>query len=222
MLAEAKEIPIFSRLKQLGRNCVSRCYTSNNHPMVELLEEVSTLVDNPGRGENEQPLISEYYKEITPLCHLIQSGDSPPAFNYTYESIFYESRVSFNKGRQIKEADHNQEFKKILLEKMRTSKCFATDGSKMENKPRVGFASIDINDGRSRKFRIAKIASTFTAVALAIGRTLEIINRIDSEQNFTIVSDLASVLRGISNSCTMNNTSHITHMLKDKIERLEM
>jgi hypothetical protein len=36
---------------------------------------------------------------------------------------------------------------------MRTSKCFVTDGSKMEDKPFVGFASIDINDAISRKFR---------------------------------------------------------------------
>jgi hypothetical protein len=33
--------------------------------MVQLLEELSVLVDSPGRGENEQPLISEYYKEVT-------------------------------------------------------------------------------------------------------------------------------------------------------------
>jgi hypothetical protein len=44
---------------------------------------------------------------------------------------------------------------------------------------------------------------------LAIGETLEI-EEIDSEQNFTIFSDSASVLKGISNSSTMNNTSHIT------------
>jgi hypothetical protein len=30
----------------------------------QLLEELSTLVDNPGRGGKE-PLISEYYKELT-------------------------------------------------------------------------------------------------------------------------------------------------------------
>jgi hypothetical protein len=35
MLAEAKEIPIFSRFRQLRRNYVSRCYTSSNHPMVQ-------------------------------------------------------------------------------------------------------------------------------------------------------------------------------------------
>jgi hypothetical protein len=66
----------------------------------------------------------------------------------------------------------------------------------MENKPFVGFASIDINDGRGRKFRIAKIASTFTAEALAIGETLEIIEKIGSEQNFMIFSDSARVLQG--------------------------
>jgi hypothetical protein len=37
----------------------------------------------------------------------------------------------------------------------------------------------DIKGGRSRKFRIAKIASIFTVEALAVGKTLEIIEKID-------------------------------------------
>jgi hypothetical protein len=45
---------------------------------------------------------------------------------------------------------------------MRTSICFAMDGSKMEDKLFVGFASIDIKDGHRRKFRIVKMAPTFT------------------------------------------------------------
>jgi hypothetical protein len=90
--------------------------------------------------------------------------------------MFYEARISFDEGRQIKEAeDQNEEFKKVFLEKIRTTKYFATDGSKMKNKPFVGFASIVINDGRRKKSRIAKIASTFTAEALTIGETLEIL-----------------------------------------------
>jgi hypothetical protein len=101
---------------------------------------------------------------------------------------------------------------------MRTSKCFAMDSSEMENKPFVGFTSININDGHSWKFRIAKMASTFMAEAPAIGKTLEIIEKIDSEQSSMIFSDLASVLQGISNASTMNNTLHITQMLKDRIE----
>jgi hypothetical protein len=33
---------------------------------------------------------------------------------YVAESIFYEARVSFDEGRQMKEAeDHNEEFKKV-------------------------------------------------------------------------------------------------------------
>jgi hypothetical protein len=85
-------------------------------------------------------------------------------------------------------------------------------------KPFIGFPSKDIKNGHSMKFSISKIASTFTAEALAIGETLEIIEKIDSEQNFMIFWDSASVLKGIS---TMNNTWHSTQMLKDKIERLE-
>jgi hypothetical protein len=87
----------------------------------------------------------------------------------------------------------------------------------MEKKSFVGFASIDISDGRSCKFKIVKLASSFEAEALAIGETVEMIEKIDSEQNFMIFSVSASVLKSISNSSTMNSTSHITQMLKDKI-----
>jgi hypothetical protein len=37
---------------------------------------------------------------------------------------------------------HNEKFKKIFQDRMRTSKYFDTDGSKMEDKPFVVFASI--------------------------------------------------------------------------------
>jgi hypothetical protein len=104
---------------------------SSNHPVVQLLEKLSNLVNNPGRGGKEQPLINEYYNEVTSLDHLIQSGYCPLAFNYTYESLFYEARVSLDEGRQIKEAkDHNEEFNTIFQERM-ISKCFTMDGSKM-------------------------------------------------------------------------------------------
>jgi hypothetical protein len=45
----------------------------------------------------------------------------------------------------------------------------------MKDKPFVKFTSIHIKDDRSMKFRISTIATTFTAEALAIGETLEII-----------------------------------------------
>jgi hypothetical protein len=101
--------------------------------MVQLLEELSSLVDILGTGENEQPLISEYYKEVTPLGHLIQSGNCPLASNHIYESFFYEAGVSFGEGRFT--TRNLKKIHKIMI----TSKCFATDGSKMENKPFLGF-----------------------------------------------------------------------------------
>jgi hypothetical protein len=70
MLAEAKEIPIFNRFRQLGGNYMSRFHMLRNHSLVQLLEELSILVDNPGRGGKGQALINEYYKEVTPLGHL--------------------------------------------------------------------------------------------------------------------------------------------------------
>jgi hypothetical protein len=90
----------------------------SNHPMVQLLEELSVLVNNPGTGGNEQPLIIEYYKEVNSLVHLVQSGNCPLAFSYTNESLFYEARISIDERRQIREAeDHNEEFTKSSMKK---------------------------------------------------------------------------------------------------------
>jgi hypothetical protein len=123
-------------------------------------------------------LISECYKEVTPFGHLIQSGNCSLVFSYTYESLFYEARVSFDVGRQIRKGSKGpKRFKNKFREKMRTSKYFATDDSKMENNPFAGFASIDVSDGISWKFRIAKRTFTFTAKALQIGETLEIFEK---------------------------------------------
>jgi hypothetical protein len=50
----------------------------------------------------------------------------------------------------------------------------------MEDKPFVIFASIDNERwsyGCSMKFRISKITSTFTAEAITIGETLEIVKK---------------------------------------------
>jgi hypothetical protein len=47
----------------------------------------------------------------------------------------------------------------------------------MEDKPFAGFVAIAISDDISWKFRIVKIASTFTAEALTIGETLEIVEK---------------------------------------------
>jgi hypothetical protein len=175
------------------------------------------IVVKADSSHNRVLIMDNFYPRPVSINSSIMQVDVPTGLNERHQtSLFYEARVSFDEGRQRKEAeDHNEDFKKIFQERMRTSKCFATDGSKMDDKPFVGFASIDTNDGRSRKFRISKIASTFTAEALAIGETLEITEKIDSEQTFTIFSDSASVLKGISNSPTMRNSLHITQMLKD-------
>jgi hypothetical protein len=51
---------------------------------------------------------------IIKLCKIyLTSGNCPLAFNYKYESLFYETRVSFDEGGQIKEEEgHKKEFKK--------------------------------------------------------------------------------------------------------------
>jgi hypothetical protein len=83
----------------------------------------------------------------------------------------------------------------------------------------VGFSALYISDGINWKIRISKVASIFTVAALATGETLEIMDRIDSEQNVVIFSDSEILLKEINNTSAMSN---IIQMLKDKIGRLEL
>jgi hypothetical protein len=149
MLAEAKEIPIFCKFKQLGRNYVSRCYTSSNHPMVQLLGELAILVDNPGRGENEQPWsVNITKRELLSVFNPIREL-SPSLQLHIWMPLLWDQDI-FWWGRQIKEAgDHNEELQKIFYKKMRTSKCFTIDGLNMVNKPFIGFTliNLEIQDG---------------------------------------------------------------------------
>jgi hypothetical protein len=68
--------------------------------MVQLMEELSTAVNNPGKGENEQPLISEYYKEVTSHYHLIQSGNYPqPSTTHTKASSTRPGYISLREDK---------------------------------------------------------------------------------------------------------------------------
>jgi hypothetical protein len=65
----------------------------------EWLRKFKTV--KPGRGESEQPLTSEYYKEVAPLGHYNQSRNCPIAFIYTYKNLFCKAGISFGEGIQI-------------------------------------------------------------------------------------------------------------------------
>jgi hypothetical protein len=81
--------------------------------MNQLLEELPTTVNIHVRVENEPPPISENYREVTPLSHLIKSRNCPLCIDCTYENLFYQARASFTKERLIKVAhDRMEKFKK--------------------------------------------------------------------------------------------------------------
>jgi hypothetical protein len=201
MLAEAKEIPIFSRFKQMGRNYYVQMIYVKQTSSSPVAGRIITLVNNPRRLKNEQQLVSGCYKEVTPLGRII-------LLKLHKRKPLLRGQISFEEESQIKEAGI-----KIIHERIRTSKYFATNCSEMESTSFMGYALIDVraSGGVSWKYGIGKIASTFSAEALGIGETLEIIEKIYSEQNFMIFSGSQSVLKGISNTSPMNSTSHYSN-----------
>jgi hypothetical protein len=169
--------------EKVGKKLCVEVLSYVNHPTLRLLEEFSIKVDNPGRSESEQPLIREYYKDVTPFGHIIHSTTCTLSLQLNIRKPLLRGQ-GILRWRQTQEGSRGSQggIQENFPQKIRTSKCFATDGSKMENKSFVGFPLIDTGDGIRLRFRIPKIPSTFTAEALAIGETLEMIkNRVGAK-----------------------------------------
>ncbi|XP_034938092.1 uncharacterized protein [Chelonus insularis] len=208
MLAEAQEPPLECRFRYLGRNYISRVFTSSSHQLVPILEgllsswERVTVV-----RRNKMPTIIECYQDIDKVGHLLEASKISLCFKYEYQALWFDPAVSFEEGYRIKESkDKNREFDKIFRDLLEEAEWFFTDGSKMEGKPFVGFAVVRGNDGTTFKWRTTTFASIYSAEALAIIETLMLISQ-SERTKFAIFADARSVLQAIKMKPKINTGS---------------
>lgn len=95
---------------------------------------------------------------------------------------------------------------------------FFTDGSKMDNGEFVGLASFRVKNQETFSFRTTGIASIFSAEAMAIAETLNIIERLNRTE-YIIFSDSRSVLQAL-NGILKWSASYLIFMIKEKLKKL--
>ena len=96
------------------------------------------------------------------MAHFIASFEVPTFCNTEFESIIYQSKVSFYEGYSTQQAPVPQtEFLSIFGEDLYEVDIFFTDGSKMSGKNHVGYAIFRINNKTLIQRRSNIITSIF-------------------------------------------------------------
>lgn len=102
--------------------------------------------------------------------------------------------------------------------KLRESERYFTDGSKFKDGEFLGFASVHMKSQETHLFRTTGIASIFTAEALAIAETLNIMAQ-QRRTNSTIFTDSESVLQALHNLPKWT-CCYLILLIKEKLKEL--
>ncbi|XP_023703181.1 uncharacterized protein LOC111862205 [Cryptotermes secundus] len=220
--AEARIPPLDMRFKLLCDNYISRIYTLSNHPLLARISQLADTRMHPTRiHTGQEPLILTCYKEIEPLHHLIAHSDKPLIYSYPYKTSFHQARVSFAEGLAASSSPQGKAMIDSLVKELEGSnRCFFTDGSKTEGCRFVGFASVTSTNSTANLYRTSKYASVFTAEAMAIISTLEMIKQ-SPNTHFSLFSDSKSVLEALRSGSPLKHCSHLILTIKEQLLMLE-
>jgi hypothetical protein len=211
ILAESNELLMHLRFRYLGRNYLTKCFVTNNHPRIQILRDLNKVMEDPGNSMGQHiSLIIECYRDLEFVDHLLEKGSVPLCYNYLYDGMMYKAKVSIEEGVDIKNSlDCKGEFPCRFDDALKTSTCFTKDGSKREGKSFTGYALLDIKQDASEKHRTLNIAYIFTAERLAIAETLKRIQKYESSRSI-VFSDLKSWIQVLEGTpkLTMNHILH--------------
>ena len=131
----------------------------------------------------------------------------PSIFNLAPCSPFRPSCVDISSGSSIQESPHPpSHFSSLFQNRLSNATAIYTDGSKAVQGDYFGFAIVCPSRSLSLKYRVPHFVSIFSAEALAILLTLEIIISKDIS-NAIIFSDSLSSLQAIRTSSLLSSTS---------------
>ncbi|CAG5103233.1 Protein of unknown function [Cotesia congregata] len=223
ILAEAKEPPLNIRFRYLTFNFLARASSREDHRILQILQEIMNLEDNPTIINRDGPVnLVECFRAIELHRHLIRSSSSPLCYSVGFEAIWYHPQVSFAEGEEISSSMRCQElFCDIFEEYLGGWTCIFTDGSKTENAPFGGFAVVLPLESIEIEFRAPKHASIFTLEALAIYESLKLIEE-SPFRCFAIFSDSKSVLQALVSDKALGKKSYLILVIKELSRKLSL
>lgn len=177
VLAESDIPPLTAKFKCLGRNYLSKAISRNHHPVISVTKSYLDLLEDPTyiKRRSVPCLIQEFYN-LERISHVFQQSEAPMHYCVQYEALLFKLLINFDQRKVINQAKVVVlKFQKVFISLLSRSQCFFTDGSKMDNKEFVGFAVVWENINAVYSYRTVDLAPIFTAEAMAIEETLNMI-----------------------------------------------
>ncbi|XP_043267665.1 uncharacterized protein [Venturia canescens] len=223
LLAEPREPPLRLRKKYLCQKFLTKVLSFSGHPLIDIVRETSESFNHPLLVTSlAKPLMVKCFEEIEPFSHIVASFEFPHLCNTEFLITMYRPVISFKEGLIVQSSPSPQsEFLAIFNEEVSREKIemFFTDGSKMGEEQFVGFATFRTNTSTLTKRRSDSKTSIFSAEAMAIVETLQIIQKLNIPKAY-IFSDSSSVLKSCDSHHVDTKTSYLILKIKELAYRL--
>ncbi|XP_058790871.1 uncharacterized protein LOC131664020 [Phymastichus coffea] len=213
--AESQIYPLQLRQEKLAYNYIIRSFSTTNHPAtIAISNLVDSLKKSSPRYIHNLPLLKAFTK-LKRFQKKVYSSPIPPCYVFSLEAQQTESTIILDKGETIAKADNPPtEFIHQFSDLLQSHTPFYTDGSKKDTGLYVGLAIHSPDHGPdpldlNLKFKIDPHNSIFSAEALAIQFTLELIilKKISKSIIFT---DCLSALLCLTHQEAIIDSTHIT------------
>jgi len=172
-----------------------------------IINKIKTLYDllNSGRIARNIPFMISRWPMVEPMTKGLFKSKIHPYFAFPFKDGYTLTDFDIFSGWKAKESnDSNSIFNKLIREKEKSFEEIEifTDGSRSlsdGNGNLIGCAIHVPHIDKSSLFKLNPITSSFTAEALAIDKSLELVN-IYSWPHVNICSDSLSILQALKNS----------------------
>lgn len=221
LLVEACELPIYDRFRLLTSRYLARVLSINHHLLTaKLLDLINITAIHRRHNVPNFFLLLNLFISIRSCKNRIFSSSLPHPYLASYDALLWSPSIRItDKSNFDLSSDANSTFWQLYGNLIEDKQVFFTDGSKKEKGSFVGLAIHSLGLERCPIFKISFFASIFTAEALAINSTLDIILH-NSFKSSLIFTDSLSVIKVISNCSPLNCTHPLITRLKEKLYQI--
>lgn len=223
VLAETREPPLLFRRQFLSDKFLLKKFAFSNHPILSSLPALSLSLRNNNGYQHlfHLPLLKAYNK-LLHLKPLIEAHPFPLFYDIAPSTDISNLIIDIKSRRLIQaSADPKAEFL-ARFNNCENSPYFFTDGSKSEPETYVDFAIHCSSLSLSLKYRISSFASIFSAEALAILHTINLIISKNIPEAFVFTDSLSCLQSLLSFSTSGRCNSFIVGIAKALIQSMDL
>ncbi|XP_044766208.1 uncharacterized protein LOC123322331 [Coccinella septempunctata] len=160
---------------------------------------------------NEETRIAKAFLNTQEFSHDPNQLETSPSFSFRFELLLFEPLIIFPK--YLDSPVYNHDIVQSLIQDLHITTTIFTDGSK--DPLGIGCAFFIPNLNLTRKFKLPKSCSIFTAEAVAIEKSLKWCIENGNGNDAIIFSDSRSVLENINNIRSINKRRPLIYRIRN-------